>query len=545
MAKTVRTVQKIESRASLTSSAPDIEQPRKRVAAYARVSTDSEEQLSSYEAQVEFYTRYIKGNPGWEFVDVYTDEGISGTNIRKREGFNRMVNDALSGKIDLILTKSISRFARNTVDTLTTVRTLKDHKVEVYFEKENIYTLDTKGEVMLTIMGSLAQEESRSISENVTWGKRRSMEEGKFSLAYKCFLGYEKGEDGLPRIVEHEAEIIREIYQLFLGGSTVRSIADHLTAKDIPTPAGKKKWSVSTIMSILQNEKYKGDALLQKTYTADFLTKKVKKNCGEVPQYYIENSHPAIIDAETFDLVQKEIERRNPHRYQLHRSSPLNAKIICGECGGFYGRKVWHSNSKYRKSVWQCNHKFDNESHCSTPNLNEYEIENAFVIAFNQMLDDKADHLVRLEALQKELSDTSSLDEQLKTATSEHARLLAELRRYMEENTRQIQDQTEYNRRFSEMDTACQKQEKIIAQLKKQLIDQQTRKEQAERFLYILTECCNPIREFDTDFWSSMIENVTVSQDKTLSFRFYDGAVIDVKLPEEKTETSQIPTNTK
>lgn len=545
MAETVRTVQKIESRASLTSSAPDIEQPRKRVAAYARVSTDSEEQLSSYEAQVEFYTRYIKGNPGWEFVDVYTDEGISGTNIRKREGFNRMVSDALNGKIDLILTKSISRFARNTVDTLTTVRTLKDHKVEVYFEKENIYTLDAKGEVMLTIMGSLAQEESRSISENVTWGKRRSMEEGKFSLAYKHFLGYEKGEDGLPRIVEHEAEIIREIYQLFLGGSTVRSIADHLTAKGIPTPAGKKKWSVSTIMSILQNEKYKGDALLQKTYTADFLTKKVKKNCGEVSQYYIENSHPAIIDAETFDLVQKEIERRRPHRYQLHRSSPLNAKIICGECGGFYGRKVWHSNSKYRKSVWQCNHKFDNESHCSTPNLNEYEIENAFVIAFNQMLDDKADHLVRLEALQKELSDTSSLDEQLKTATSEHARLLAELRRYMEENTRQIQDQTEYNRRFSEMDTACQKQEEIIAQFKKQLIDQHTRKEQAVRFLRILTECRNPIKEFDTDFWSSMIENVTVSQDKTLSFRFYDGAVIDVKLPEEKTETSQIPTNTK
>lgn len=545
MAETIRTVQKIESRVSLTSSAPDIEQPRKRVAAYARVSTDSEEQLSSYEAQVEFYTRCIKGNPGWEFVDVYTDEGISGTNIRKREGFNRMVNDALSGKIDLILTKSISRFARNTVDTLTTVRTPKAHKVEVYFEKENIYTLDAKGEVMLTIMGSLAQEESRSISENVTWGKRRSMEEGKFSLAYKHFLGYEKGEDGLPRIVEHEAEIIREIYQLFLGGSTVRSIADHLTAKGIPTPAGKKKWSVSTIMSILQNEKYKGDALLQKTYTADFLTKKVKKNCGEVPQYYIENSHPAIIDAETFDLVQKEIERRKPHRHQLHRSSPLNAKIICGECGGFYGRKVWHSNSKYRKSVWQCNHKFDNESHCSTPNLNEYEIKNAFVIAFNQMLDDKAEHLARLEALQKELSDTSSLDEQLKTATSEHARLLAELRHYMEENTRQIQDQTEYNHRFSEMDTACQKQEEIIAQLKKQLIDQHTRKEQAVRFLRILMECRNPIKEFDTDFWSSMVENVTVSQDKTLSFRFYDGAVIDVKLLEEKTETSQIPTNTK
>lgn len=539
MAETVRTVQKIESRVSLTSSAPDIEQPRKRVAAYARVSTDSAEQLSSYEAQVEFYTRYIKGNPGWEFVDVYTDEGISGTNIRKREGFNRMVNDALSGKIDLILTKSISRFARNTVDTLTTVRTLKDHKVEVYFEKENIYTLGTKGEVMLTIMGSLAQEESRSISENVTWGKRRSMEEGKFSLAYKHFLGYEKGEDGLPRIVEHEAEIIREIYQLFLGGSTVRSIADHLTAKGIPTPAGKKKWSVSTIMSILQNEKYKGDALLQKTYTADFLTKKVKKNCGEVPQYYIENSHPAIIDAETFDLVQKEIERRKPHRYQLHRSSPLNAKIICGECGGFYGRKVWHSNSKYRKSVWQCNHKFDNESHCSTPNLNEDEIENAFVIAFNQMLDDKASHIARLKEIQTELSDTSLLEEQLHAATSEHARLLANLRQYMEENTRQIQDQTEYNRKFNEMDAACQEQEEKIASIRKQLLDQQTRKEQVARSMSFLVEQTDYIAEFDADLWNAMIENVTVSLDKTLSFRFYDGAVITIDLSAETPKSTK------
>lgn len=534
MVETIRTVQKIESRSSLAVNMSDMDQPRKRVAAYARVSTDSEEQLSSYEAQVEFYTRYIKGNPGWEFVDVYTDEGISGTNIKKREGFSRMIEDALKGKIDLILTKSISRFARNTVDTLTTVRTLKAHKVEVYFEKENIYTLDAKGEVMLTIMGSLAQEESRSISENVTWGKRRSMEEGRFSLAYKHFLGYEKGEDGLPKIVEHEAEIVRKIYHLFLGGSTVRSIADHLTVQGIPTPAGKKKWSVSTIMSILQNEKYKGDALLQKTYTADFLTKKIKKNHGEVPQYYIQNSHPAIIDPETFDLVQKEIERRNPHRHKLHRSSPLNAKIICGECGGFYGRKVWHSNSKYRKSIWQCNCKYDNESHCNTPNLNEDEIKNAFITAFNQLLDDKASHIARLKEIQTELSDTSSLEEQLHAATSEHARLLANLRQYMEENTRQIQDQTEYNRRFSEMDTACQKQEEIIAQLKKQLIDQQTRKEQAARFLRILTECCNPVREFDTDFWSSMIENVTASQDKTLSFRFYDGAAIDVKLPEEK-----------
>lgn len=533
MAEIIRTVQKIENRASLSADMPDTEQPRKKVAAYARVSTDSEEQLSSYGAQVEFYTRYIKGNPGWEFVDVYTDEGISGTNTKKREGFNRMIEDALNGKIDLILTKSISRFARNTVDTLTTVRTLKAHKVEVYFEKENIYTLDAKGEVMLTIMGSLAQEESRSISENVTWGKRRSMEEGKFSLAYKHFLGYEKGEDGLPRIVEHEAEIVRRIYQLFLDGSTVRSIADYLIAQGIPTPTGKKIWSVSTIMSILQNEKYKGDALLQKTYTADFLTKKIKKNCGEVPQYYIQNSHPAIIDAETFDLVQKEIERRRPHRHQLHRSSPLNAKIICGECGGFYGRKVWHSNSKYRKSIWQCNRKYENESHCSTPNLDEDDIKNAFVTAFNQMLGNKTEHIARLGKLQAELSNTSSLEGQLNAAMSEHARLLAKLRQYMEENTRRIQDQTEYNRRFNEIDEACRKQEDKIASIKKQMLDRQARKEQVARSVSILTEHSDSLKEFDADIWNAMIENLTVSHHKTLGFRFYDGVVINIDLPEK------------
>ena len=209
MTTPARIVRKIESVSALTPLSSEITQHKRRVAAYARVSTDSDEQLSSYAAQVDFYTQYIRSNPEWEFVNVYTDEGISGTNTKKRDGFNRMINDALAGKIDLILTKSISRFARNTVDTLTTVRKLKEKKIEVYFEKENIYTLDAKGEVMITIMSSLAQEESRSISENITWGKRKSMADGKFSLAYKYFLGYEKGEDGLPKIVEEEAKIIQ------------------------------------------------------------------------------------------------------------------------------------------------------------------------------------------------------------------------------------------------------------------------------------------------------------------------------------------------
>lgn len=528
-----RTVRKIESRNSLHPAAPDTVQQKKRVAAYARVSTDSDEQLSSYEAQVDFYTRHIKSNPEWEFVNVYTDEGISGTNTKKREGFNRMVADALDGRIDLILTKSISRFARNTVDTLTTVRRLKEKRVEVYFEKENIYTLDAKGEVMITIMSSLAQEESRSISENVTWGKRRSMEEGKFSLAYKYFLGYKKGRDGILEIVEEEAKIVREIYQLFLDGKTIRSIADHLTSQGILTPKGKEKWSVSTIMSILTNEKYKGDALLQKTYTADFLTKSVRKNHGEVPQYYIKDSHPAIIDPETFDLVQEEIERRRPNRHKLHRSSPFTARIICGDCGSYYGRKVWHSNCKHRKYIWRCNNKYATETACSTPNLEESAIKAGFVEAFNQVLGDKDQYITRFEEMLPLLADTSGLEEQLAEAQDKHARLMDNLRRYMEENARQIQDQEEYNRRFTELDAECKEAEEEIDGIQKELLAQSGRKEQIRRCLDELRECGDILEEFDLDLWNSMVESVTVYTDKKLEFLFRDGTKISIQTPEK------------
>lgn len=361
------------------------------------------------------------------------DEGITGTNTKRREGFNRIIQDALAGRIDLILTKSIGRFARNTVDSLTTIRQLKEKGIEVYFEKENIYTLDAKGEVMLAIMSSLAQEESRSISENVTCGKCRSMEDGKFSLAYKHFLGYEKGDDGLPKIVEEEAKIVRKIYELFLAGNTVRAIASQLTGEGIPTPSGKVQWSVSTIMSILQNEKYKGDALLQKTYTVDFLSKTIKKNNGEIPQYYIQNSHPAIIDPDTFELVQNEIKRRRPGRRHLHKNSPFTAKIICSECGVYYGRKVWHSGTKYRSYIWRCNRKYNDDVTCTTPNLREGEIKDAFVIAFNRLLGDKEQYIARFEGLLPLLADNTGLTNQLHSLEDQHKNVLECLRRHMGE----------------------------------------------------------------------------------------------------------------
>ena len=251
---------------------------RKRVAGYARVSTDSEEQQTSYEAQVDYYTNYIQSKPDWEFVTVYTDEGISALNTKHRDGFNEMIQDALDGKIDLIVTKSVSRFARNTVDSLTTVRKLKEKGVEVYFEKEQIFTLDSKGELLITIMSSLAQEESRSISENVTWGQRKRFADGKVSIPYGQFLGYRKGADGLPEIVPEEAETVRTIYRLFIQGKTTNAIAASLTRNGVPTPGGKEKWQATTIESILTNEKYKGSALLQKKFTTNFLTKKMKPN---------------------------------------------------------------------------------------------------------------------------------------------------------------------------------------------------------------------------------------------------------------------------
>ena len=243
---------------------------KRKVAGYARVSTDSEEQATSYEAQVDYYTRYIKSNPDWEFVGIYTDDGITATNTSHRDGFKQMVEDALAGKIDLIITKSISRFARNTVDSLVTVRELKEKGIEIYFEKENIWTLDAKGELLITIMSSLAQEESRSISENTTWGKRKSFADGKASVSFSRFLGYDSGPNGEFIINEEQAVTVRYIYKRFLEGLSTYQIAKELTKMGVKTAAGKDKWYTSSVLSILKNEKYKGDALLQKSFTKDF-----------------------------------------------------------------------------------------------------------------------------------------------------------------------------------------------------------------------------------------------------------------------------------
>ena len=505
---------------------PNSSTAKRRVAGYARVSTDSEEQQTSYEAQVDYYTQYIQSRPDWEFVRVFTDEGISATNTKKRDGFNEMVRIALAGGIDLIVTKSVSRFARNTVDSLTTVRKLKEKGVEVYFEKENIYTLDSKGELLITIMSSLAQEESRSISENVTWGKRKQFADGKVALPYKQFLGYRKGADGLPEIVPEEAKIVRRIYSLFIGGKTTGGIARLLTAEGIPTPGGKTTWQASTIESILTNEKYRGDARLQKKITVDFLTKKMKVNEGEVPQYYVENSHPAIIEPSEWDLVQTEMARRKAIGRKYSGNSVLSTRLICGDCGEYFGSKVWHNNQPYRKTIWRCNGKYAGIDRCRTPNLDEEYIKDRFVVAFNEMYACKDMVLADLQVVLETLADFTEIDAQIEAATQELEVVIELTRRCVAENSQSSIDQTAYAARYAELERRYADTKEKVDTLQRA---RQERQQEAEVLAVFMQELANRdgvLAAFDDKLWLVSVDKAVVHRNGIILFHFYGGVEI-------------------
>ena len=367
------------------------------MAAYCRVSTDQIEQLSSYEAQVQYYTTYICNHPDFKFAGIYADEGITGTNTKKREQFNRMINDCKAGKIDVIITKSISRFARNTLDCLNYVRMLKELGIEVIFEKENLRTLDSKGEILLTVLSSLAQEESNSLSQSSTWGIRRRFEQGKVIVNHTKFMGYDKDENGNLIINENQAKIVRRIYADYLNGKGTNRIAHELEKEGVPNWSGKAKWYEGSIRKMLSNEKYKGEALLQKTYTVDFLSKKRVINKGEIPQYYVEESHPAIINKDTWEAVQFEMKRRKifAKKHGLHKydyatdNNPFAGKVICGCCGSTFGRKVWNStDERLKRTIWQCNNKYmvKGKIGCGNRHINDGILYEAFVYAFNEIV---------------------------------------------------------------------------------------------------------------------------------------------------------------
>ena len=520
MAKTVRAIPATISR---YTAAPINSRKKRRVAGYARVSTDHDDQVTSYAAQVDYYTNYIKGRDDWEFVGIYTDEGISATNTRHRDGFKRMVKDAMDGKIDLIVTKSVSRFARNTVDSLTTVRKLKDKGIEIYFEKENIWTLDAKGELLITIMSSLAQEESRSISENVTWGHRKRFADGKVCVPFGHFLGYDRGPDGNLVVNREQAKTVKLIYRLFLDGYTFHSIAKELTARGLETPAKKKRWYPGTVESILTNEKYKGDALLQKRFTVNFLTKETKMNEGEVPQYYVENNHEAIISPQVFDWVQEEIKRRREGRSRYSGVSIFSSKIKCGQCGGWYGAKVWHSTDKYRRTIYRCNDKF--KSHCKTPHLTEDDIKEVFIRAANQLIENKADILNSITLLKERLTDTEALEEERNKLSTDLNLLADKVQQLIAENARVAQNQDDYDQKYSKLVSRYEAAKKQYDKTCDAIQYRKARSRQMDGFIKNLQEQ-ELIKEFDARLWGSLVDFITVYSKDDIRVTFKDGTEI-------------------
>lgn len=392
----------IPARKRVGSTAAKEKIKKLRVAAYCRVSTETEEQNLSYEVQVAHYTEYIKKNTEWEFAGIFADDGISGTNTKKREEFNRMIEECMEGNIDLVITKSISRFARNTLDCLKYIRQLKDKNISVFFEKENINTMDAKGEVLLTIMASLAQQESQSLSQNVKLGLQYRYQQGKVQVNHNRFMGYTKDEEGNLIIVPEEAEIIKRIYREYLEGKSLVGIGRDLEKDGILTAAGKPRWRPETIKKILLNEKYIGDALLQKTFTVDFLTKKRVKNEGHVPQYYVENSHEAIIPKELFLQAQEELHRRN----NIYTGTDKNKRIysskyalstitFCGDCGDIYRRVYWNIHGR-KEFVWRCVTRIEQGPEvCKNRTVKEAELYDAVMTAINRLLAG-GDNMIRI-----------------------------------------------------------------------------------------------------------------------------------------------------
>jgi site-specific DNA recombinase len=495
----------------------------KKVAAYARVSTSTDEQMTSYAAQVDYFTKHIKANPIWHFCGIYTDEGISGTSTKHRAGFNQMINDALAGKVDLIITKSISRFARNTVDSLTAIRKLKEHNVEVYFEKENIYTLDSKGEMLLTILASFAQQEIESLSSNVTWGQRKRFADGKVSMPYKQFLGYEKGPEGTPVIVEEQAKVVRQIYSLFLEGNSALAISKLLTEKGIKTPGGKDLWRTTTVKSILINEKYHGNAILQKRYTVDYLTKKTKANEGEVPKYFVENSHPAIVSAEQYLLVQEELKRRKETPGLISTSNIFSGRIICGECGSQFGPKVWHSTSKYKRVVWQCNHKFQGEKKCSTPHLYEDDIKKTFISVVKEVLGNRGSIISNLERMLKEVLAPDKLEAKIRKAKMAINELEMDIKDCVSENARKPLNQEEYQMRYVPMAEEYGRKQQELTMSETELVGLIGRREIIGKYLSTIEEATIADKAFDMNLWVAMVEKAVVNSDGYIEFVIHDG----------------------
>lgn len=425
-----------------------------RVAAYCRVSTEEEEQQGSFETQKLYYTEKIISTSEWELAGIYADDGISGIHTKKRDGFNQMIQDCKKKKIDLILTKSISRFARNTLDSIQYVRMLKEIGIAVIFEKENINTSTMNSEMILTVLSAFAQAESESISQNVARGKRMGFRQGKFPFPYGQILGYRKGLDGKPEVIPEEAEVIRMIFNSYLQGASLLTIKKKLEAGGVLTARGNKKWSSESVQRILQNEKYCGDVLLQKTFIEDVLTGVSKKNTGQLPQYYIENNHEGIVTKQMFREVQAEIARRNSksaanqrkrHQGRYNSKYALSERLVCGDCGSPYKRVTWNIHGR-KQIVWRCVNRLEyGTKFCShSPSIPEEELHQAILKAVQNLAANFTDEVAaQLDGILRQMKAgenlKAQLQKQLEKAQQEFDRLL-EMSLELDESTPFLDD---------------------------------------------------------------------------------------------------------
>lgn len=499
---------------------------RLRVAAYCRVSTEQEEQESSFENQVEYYTNLIQSNPEWECAGIFADRGISGTKDTIRPEFMRMIEECKRHKIDLILTKSLSRFSRNTLDSITYIRLLKSLNVAIEFEKEGLNTSDVSSEIYLTWFSAFAQAESESISQNVTMGKRRQYKEGKFAFHYSHFLGYRKGAGGEPEIEPEGAAVVTRIFYSFLGGDTPRQIAAALESDGILSPTGRTAWSPSTIQNILRNEKYAGDVLLQKTYTSDFLQKKVKKNRGELAQYYITDNHPAIIPWDIFQEVQLEIARRNSKRKASCRRTKseqgkytskfaLSERLVCGECGAMYRRTQWIKRDGNKENVWRCVNRLEfGKKYCRhSPSLKEPILHEAILNCIRSVYHSREELEQAVQAARtkvlfigKQKEDPEVIRQRIQRIEQEMSSLLV------------FAAQSEKMERFEERFKAMTREKVELAE-KLEKLEASVRQEKSRSM-----EVASPsLSEFDEDFIRRVVEQVTVISESRIEVRFVGG----------------------
>lgn len=518
-----RNITVIPARKRVGNTAAPEQRPKLKVAAYCRVSTDSEEQASSYEVQVAHYTQFIQKNPEWELAGIYADDGITGTNTKKREEFNRMIQDCMDGNIDMIITKSISRFARNILDCLKYIRELKEKNIPVFFEKENINTMDSKGEVLLTIMASLAQQESQPLSQNIKLGLQYRFQNGEVRVNHSRFLGYTKDEEGNLIIEPAEAEVVKRIYREYLEGASLLQIGRCLEADGILTGAGKTKWRPETLKKILHNEKYIGDALLQKTYTVDFLNKKRVQNKGIVPQYYVENSHESIIPRDLYMQVQEEMIRRaNLHsganrKKRVYSSKyALSSIVYCSRCGEIYRRIAWNNRGKH-STVWRCCTRVEHgPDACDAETVREDVLQNAVVRAINLTLGNRNGVLATLQ----ENVETVILQEDETSSES----INAKLEELQKELLKLANSKKDYNNIADEI---CRMRE-----LKQNALVESAEREGLKKRIAemrgFLNSQTTEVSEYDEKLVRRLIEKVTVYEE-WFEVEFKSGMKVDVE----------------